>query len=549
MIFRIIIFISLLGIIFSCANQTSPTGGPKDEIPPLLINSQPENQSINFSGSKIILTFDEVIKLNNPTQQVIVTPRIKQEIEFSSKKNKLIIDLKGSLAPNTTYNFNFREAIKDITEGNINPLNFAFSTGPYLDSLTVSGNVYNVLKGIPLNSATVGLQLPSDTIDFFKHPPYYFTTTDKNGDYSFSNVKNADYIVYAFADKNKDLLLQPSLEEYGFIKNPLTLSKDTSQINIPTVKVNLDTLKIISHRQSGKYYAVNFNKPLIDYYVAPINTPLPYMLSDDKRNITFFNIDQLNDSTAFIINAEDSIHYKIKETVYVKYAETVRKPIEFTFSFDPVAIIKSSPSLKTTITFNKPVKEVNFDSVFYFHDSTQIINLDKSHLTFDSSRTFLTINLKLQKNLFTDQEEKTKPANPHLYIGNGAFLSVENDLNTAKKANARIYTDNDLGTIFITVIPNNTNFIVELLNKNYKVIERRYNETEIRMDKLLPENYFLRVIADPNNNKFWDAGNIHVKQTPELIEYYINPAGKKDIILRANFEVGPFEIIVPPVDK
>ncbi|MGK7391921.1 MAG: Ig-like domain-containing protein [Candidatus Cyclobacteriaceae bacterium M2_1C_046] len=545
---RLLTSLIILGIIYSCANQTSPTGGPKDETPPVLMESIPMDQAINFKGNEIILTFDEHIRLDNPNQQIIITPRLDQDITYNTRRNKLVINFSKPLADNTTYSFNFRESIKDITEGNVADFDYAFSTGPYLDSLNLTGNVKNILKNNFLEGATVGLQLPTDTAAYFSFPPFYFTQTDKSGNFSFKNLKQANYKLYAFNDRNKDLIVQPSLEQHGFIKDLVNLTHDTTGFEIPAVNINLDTLKIISARQAGKYYNINFNKPLIEYNVTPTTRALPYILGDDKKTLTFFNIDQLAGPVNFNVMAEDSVHYTINEQVSIEYTETPRGPIEFKSNLSAVNIVKSNPVINTSISFNKPITAVNYDSIFYLHDSATVFNINKENLTWDSSRSLLKVEYNLPKQIFST-EQPVSNVKPKLYFGKNAFISVEQDSSAKIETTPKFYEENQLGTILVTAGSDYENFIVELLDKNYNIIERRYNETDIRFRNLLPQDYFLRIIGDRNNNEFWDAGNIYLNVIPEPIEYYINMNGKSTIPLRANFEIGPHELYLFDVEN
>jgi hypothetical protein len=102
----------------SCARQTTPTGGPKDTIPPTLISSLPRQGQINFKGKSIQLTLSETVILNNPKDQLIITPDIGKDVEYKSKKNQVFITFKEDLKDSTTYAINFRDAIQDITEKN-----------------------------------------------------------------------------------------------------------------------------------------------------------------------------------------------------------------------------------------------------------------------------------------------------------------------------------------------------------------------------------------------------------------------------------------------
>src|SRR6478609_8521612 len=84
-----------------CAKQTAPTGGPKDIIPPQLVRSTPENKGVNFKGKEIQLTFDELVQLNNPREQLIVTPSIGKKFEATARKNKVILAFNSELQENT----------------------------------------------------------------------------------------------------------------------------------------------------------------------------------------------------------------------------------------------------------------------------------------------------------------------------------------------------------------------------------------------------------------------------------------------------------------
>ena len=66
----------------SCANQTQPTGGPKDEDPPQLIISIPENRAVNYTGQKIELTFNEAVQLKSAKSQILITPRIDVDYDI-----------------------------------------------------------------------------------------------------------------------------------------------------------------------------------------------------------------------------------------------------------------------------------------------------------------------------------------------------------------------------------------------------------------------------------------------------------------------------------
>src|SRR5688572_27951490 len=97
----------------SCAKQTSPTGGPKDTIPPVLVSVIPQREAINFEGQSMELEFSETVITNNPKEQLIITPSIGKEFDVKAKKKKVVINFESELADSTTYTFNFRDAVQD----------------------------------------------------------------------------------------------------------------------------------------------------------------------------------------------------------------------------------------------------------------------------------------------------------------------------------------------------------------------------------------------------------------------------------------------------
>ena len=132
-------FIVILSIVmaFGCANIVMPTGGEKDTEPPTLINITKEK---NTSSTKIIFTFNEYIKFNEPNKNFFISPPIKNKIEKKINNKRLIIDIKDSLKDYTTYHMSLNKCIKDLNEGNVlDSLSFLFSESEKLDTLNIEG--------------------------------------------------------------------------------------------------------------------------------------------------------------------------------------------------------------------------------------------------------------------------------------------------------------------------------------------------------------------------------------------------------------------------
>ena len=204
-----------------CANAVAPTGGPKDETPPKVVATVPENQSVNFIGKKIELTFDEYITLENANQNVMISPPLSEKPDIKLKNKTVIIKFKETLAANTTYTINFGAAIKDLHEGNqLKDYVYSFSTGDHIDTLCIAGTVLYAEDKKPVEGAYVSLyaadrdnldSLPMTTV------PNYLTKTDKEGKFSLNGLADKKYLVFALKDANANLYFDLPNEEVAFL--------------------------------------------------------------------------------------------------------------------------------------------------------------------------------------------------------------------------------------------------------------------------------------------------------------------------------------------
>jgi len=237
--FAILLLASLM--MLSCARVGSPVGGKKDSLAPVMIGSNLDSPNINVSRNlkELRLDFDEYIVLDNISKNLIISPPIKKikKILPSQLANKyILIQWEDTLQANTTYSFNFGNAIKDNNEGNILPYyNFAFSTGDKIDDLYVSGEARDALKpnfgnvastakvgGNDEKKLVVGLYKDSDSIKY-NEKPYYITMADSDGYYEINYVSPGAYRLVAFNDANGNSVFDTGKEEVAFFKDPLVL--------------------------------------------------------------------------------------------------------------------------------------------------------------------------------------------------------------------------------------------------------------------------------------------------------------------------------------
>jgi hypothetical protein len=184
-----------------CANIIPPQGGPKDTLPPRLVSADPRDSATNFRGNRIVLNFDEFVDLQNVPQNLLFTPTFATNPQVDVRLRTITIRLRDSLEANTTYSFNFGNAIKDINEGNVlSGFTYTFSTGPSFDTLSLSGNVVLAESGRVDTTMIVILHRNLNDSSVVKDRPRYITKLDANGNFTFRNLPAGTFAVYALGD-------------------------------------------------------------------------------------------------------------------------------------------------------------------------------------------------------------------------------------------------------------------------------------------------------------------------------------------------------------
>ncbi|WP_375579710.1 Ig-like domain-containing domain [Marivirga tractuosa] len=590
---RKLLSLSIIIIIYACATVQSPTGGEKDEKAPVLYESNPKNQSINFKGKEIKLFFNEWMKLEQLDNELIITPREDIEFEASLKKQELIITLEEKLKDSTTYTFNFRKALKDITEGNLweDPI-IAFSTGPFLDSLEVSGTVLDIKNNSKQEGFLVGLYSNEyDTANMRQGKPVYFTTTDKEGNYKMENLKAGSYKLYTFKDSNDNLINNPQSEPFGFHSEVIELYDSIGNINMNTYSRNEDTLKLKKFSPVGKDFTIQYNKGLQSYSILNPKDSNQFIYANDIEKSKHLKIYKENfpkhgydtDSTLLIVNVSDSIGNERSNSVYFKLRESRLSNDSIQITGKPNAKITSG-NQEFNIEFSKPVHTINYDSIELRIDTIPIYKFTDEDLVLSKNRKQIKINSLIDKDeiqnitdslselkskLSTDslknnrtdsttvsdsiktQDNELEEPNPtigrdsrsgtssqngsmklQLYLGKAAFLGIEKDSTKATSISFSFMKAENYGIIKGKVIDPAFPFVIELLNDKYEVIDTLINEKEFQFNYVDPGDYRLRLLKDENSNQKWDAGDPFLLE-PEEEYIYLNEL----ITVKANWEV------------
>lgn len=208
---HIYIIILLLGLLSSCANLGGgPQGGPRDTIPPKVEKESPLNGTLNFDAKRIEIHFDEYIQLGDIQKNVLISPPQQKAPEIKAIGKTLSVVFADPLIDSTTYTLDFGSAICDYNEKT--PLNgyiYSFSTGDVIDSLAISGRVYNSANLDPVAGVLVGIHInPADSA-LTTTPFIRITRTDEDGYFTIHNMRGGSYRLFALDDISRDYLYQP----------------------------------------------------------------------------------------------------------------------------------------------------------------------------------------------------------------------------------------------------------------------------------------------------------------------------------------------------
>ena len=511
----------------------APTGGPKDESAPELISSIPKQGQTNYNGSRVMLEFNEFLKLKNPKDEIIVSPDIK-DVNYTVKKNIVSIDFDEKLQENTTYSFAFRESIQDLNEGNpAEDLHLAFSTGAEIDSLQISGNVTQLLKGQPSEKYSVAIY-QSDTFDIFKHRPSYFTRTNKNGDFEIRNLKAGEYKIYAFEDKNKNLVLESRSEKFGILAENISLNDHVDSISLKTIPLDSRPITVTGIRGLGHFTKVRLNKNLTSYTLISqdINDKnIPNCFSGNQSEIDIFPNKPPNDSTLVRLVGIDSLEQRLDTLFYVKQTSAKSLKEKIKISVTKCQLLTDAQKFYSELKASELLNSIQPDSIYIQIDSTSILPFNSTDIRYDTIFRKITIEKTFER------KDSISWKTARFVLGRMAFTSIYNDSSTTTTSPINAILPEETASLIIESELLKPNILIEILDDRQNSIGLYQHAKTIVVRSIKPGSVYIRRIEDNNQNGKWDPGNPNLKILPENIVFYINPEGKTQIPLRANWEV------------
>jgi uncharacterized protein (DUF2141 family) len=507
------ILATFIGLVFiNCANRGNPEGGPKDETPPVIIKAEPENYSTNFKGKEIKIYFDEYVKMKDVQKQLVISPPMntKPDINPIGSAGKYItIKIYDTLQPNTTYAFNFGNSITDNNEGNPYPYyRYVFSTGDYIDSLTVKGNIVDALKREPETFVSVALyevdSTFNDSVVYNKPPKYITNTLDSVTTFSIENIKAGKYLLMALKDNNDDNKFQQKTDQIAF---------HDGFINVPTD--SLYTLKLFSEDidfNATRPKLISGEKIAFGYEGDPTGMQIAITSDTPKEFISRITKDEKTDTLNYWYKPRlevDSLLFRVSKGDFEKDF-TVRISEQKRDSL----VIKSSPS--GTISYEEPLKISGSTPLLSFDDS-KITILDK-----DSTKVDFTTKFNMIANTYEINFKKTEDNAYKLQVLPEAFIDIFDDKNDTLNFAVKTKKESDFG--YVRFILNNAKYplILQLTDSNGEVKYEQYSTKpeQLNFFNLDSGKYFIRVVYDTNANKKYDTGNYLKKIQPERIIHF-----------------------------
>lgn len=519
--YRLITIILLALLIVKCARKGRPEGGPKDETAPIMVTAKPPYKSLNFNKKEIRIYFDEYVVLRDLNKQLIVSPPLKNPAVISPQgtPSKYIkIEILDTLKPNTTYTFNFGNAVQDNNENNkLESFKYVFSTGNFIDSLKTKGSVKDVLKDtLDKNVSVLLYKLDStynDSIPFKRKPDYVSSTLD-SVNFQFTNIQKGNYKMITLDEAVKDYIFNPKTDKIGFLPNTISLPRDSVIDKSITIFYENQPFKFKRGKEihKGKIQFGFEGNPeglkiaLLSKVPDKFKAFEQYEKESDTLNYWFTPI--VKDSLKFIVSKDEFI-----DTIKVRLR---KKKID---SLSVASTIAGTLHLNDTLflTTNNPI--IKIDTTKFFLTDKDTTNVDFKLKKQDINKIAL---------LF----EKTPKNNYAFSLLPEAISDVYEFKNDSVSYNFTTKDPEDYGTISLNINNETTKLLIIELIENKRVVKTAFVNGSKKVDFTLlePKTYSVRAIIDDNGNRKWDTGNFLKQIQPERIIYF-----NKEIELRPNW--------------
>lgn len=549
-------------LLYSCANMATPNGGPYDEQPPRFVSSTPAPNQTNYAGKKVEILFDELIQIDKPSENVIITPPQMEMPVIRSAGRKVVVELKDTLKPNTTYTIDFTNSIADNNEKNVfENFSFAFSTGDVIDTLEVSGTVLNAENLEPMKGIMVGLHSNLNDSAFVRLPFDRTSRTNDKGQFTIRNIAPGTYRVFALNDVNRDYKFDQPGEEIAFL-DTLVVPSFESAIRQDTIwkdSLTIDTvlsvgytrflpdgleLRLFKEKFERQYrlkpertqenrVTLKFNAPLDTVpALVPVNF-LPadsawYFIqtADGDRSVHYWLTDpEVWKQDTLLV----SVTFPESDSLNVLQART--DTVQFLMRRRPEKKKKKNddepePPVFLGMTIDAPSSMDLFDTVSVVFDEP-VLDLQKEWFYLDQKVDSLWEPVDFE--FFPDTANSlaffiNRPwkygEEYRLEVDSAAIVSLYGKENNVYSGTFKIKKEEEYGHLYINIEGIDTTAYVELLNGSDQPLRKaKVKQGGVLFMDLKPDKYYARLVVDENDNGVWDTGKYAERKQPEKVYY------------------------------
>ena len=570
-------------VVVGCARMGQPDGGWFDDDPPVVIGSNPVDQSTNVSAKKITIYFDEFIKLEDATNKVIVSPPQLEMPEIKATGKRIVVELQDTLKENITYTIDFSDAISDNNEGNpLGNYTFSFSTGDRIDTMEVAGYVLDASNLEPIKGILVGLYEDLADSAFKTKPMLRVSRSDSRGHFVIKGVAPGSYRTYALKDADGDFRFGQKSEMLAF-NHEIYVPSSKPDVRIDTIW--RDSLHIETFRQTPYTHFLPDDVTLLAFtHIQTERFLLKTERKDPEKFTMFFTYGHpdlpvikglnFNADSAFVIETreeQDTINYWLRDTTLVNQ-DTLRMELTYMMTdtlgnlvsqIDTLEVLSKIPYAKRQKELAKEIekwqkeqerlkkREEPYDSIYPATPlkpsvkASQQIDPDKKieiemptplqrvdtaaiHLYsmidsawYEAPLTFRPIPHRLR---FYEIQAEWRPGIEYsLEIDSAAFEDIYGHVSEAYKQGLKVKSLDEYSTLNIKLsgIADSLPLRVRLLNKSDAIVKDVLAKDGVaKFEYVNPDTYYLSALIDTNGNGVWDTGDYDADRQAEAVYYY-----------------------------
>ncbi len=604
-------YIALLLVVigfYACASTGMPDGGPYDETPPKFVRATPEPNATNNKRSKISIEFDEYIKLDKPSEKVIISPPQKEAPEVKVSGRRVLVEFFDTLQENTTYTIDFGDAIVDNNEDNpLGNFAYAFSTGESIDTMEVSGIVLNAQDLEPVKGIQVGLHKDLHDSAFTKLPFVRISRTDSRGHFTVRGIAPGKYRIYALMDGNQNYLFDSKTEAVAW-QDSLIVPSMAPAVRQDTVWNEIDTLAY------DTIYDVHYTRFMPDDIILRSfkeENPMQYLMKSEREQLNRFSLyfsakaDTLpsikgldfDERNAFVIESNarhDTIRYWIKDTLLCE-RDTLTFQMDYLATDTLGQLVPRTDTLRMMNKINKERRmamaedarkkeekerkrrekrgdtvkaepkffamtvdapsslDINKNITIKFEEPVESIDTSAIHVAMMVDSVWQDIPFIFMADSMAHRQYQIlanwQPGLEYqLRIDSLAIKGIYGLYTNKVENKLKVKTLEEYGTLYLNIVGAGPHAIVQLLNSSDAVVRQQPVSDKSTCDFYFLQpgtKYYIRLFNDDNNNGIWDTGSYEEKRQPEEVFYF-----PKVWEMKANFEFEEtWDIRAIPLDK